>query len=408
MADLIASRGRFAATYTVVPAGLPIEAVAEATAAEQSSGTFVAVPGETPELIEGHGAERIIEHPTRDGAYAMTLSWPQASIDANVSMLYTTLVGNAMSFPTVTAMRLECIHLAPEFAACFPGPAFGVRGTRRLAGVEQRPLIGTIVKPSIGLSAAQTAALVQPLAAAGLDFVKDDELNSNPAHAPLLERVRAIQPVIDEAAHRTGRKLMYAYNITGSVEQMLRRHDAVLAAGGTCVMVNVNAVGLAGLQAVREHSALPIHGHPAGWGAFMRATDFGVSFGAYQMLTRLAGTDHMHVGSLASKFQLEEGLTAPVAARMCLERVAANADDRLLPAFSGGQTVRHLAPTLEQVGSDDFLYLAGGSMHTHPTSAAAGCIALFQACEAARTGIALEDAARMHSELRLALQGASS
>jgi ribulose-bisphosphate carboxylase large chain len=38
----------------------------------------------------------------------------------------------------------------------------------------------------------------------------------------------------------------------------------VLEAGGTCVMVSLNSVGLVGLEAVRRRASLPIHGHRNG------------------------------------------------------------------------------------------------------------------------------------------------
>ncbi len=46
-------------------------------------------------------------------------------------------------------------------------------------GVPSDPMIGTIVKPSVGLSAEQTAPLAIELAQAGIDFIKDDELQGN-------------------------------------------------------------------------------------------------------------------------------------------------------------------------------------------------------------------------------------
>ncbi len=52
--------------------------------------------------------------------------------------------------------------------------------------------------------------------------------------------------VINAHADRTGKKVMYAFNLTGEIDEMLRRHDQVVAAGGTCVMVSLNSVGLGG------------------------------------------------------------------------------------------------------------------------------------------------------------------
>src|SRR5256885_17038577 len=68
-----------------------------------------------------------------------------------------------------------------------------------------------------------------------------------------------------------------------------RRHDAVLAAGGSCVMVSINWVGFSAVEHLRRHSQLPIHGHRNGWGAFTRHGGLGFSFQAYQKLWRLAG-----------------------------------------------------------------------------------------------------------------------
>ena len=77
------------------------------------------------------------------------------------------------------------MELPDAFVAAHPGPRFGIAGTRELAGVHGRPVVGTIVKPSVGLSPDQTAALVKTLAEADIDFVKDDELMADPPHSPL-------------------------------------------------------------------------------------------------------------------------------------------------------------------------------------------------------------------------------
>ena len=52
-------------------------------------------------------------------------------------------------------------------------------GTRKLCGVFQRPIVGTIIKPSVGLTPRQTAEQVKILIESALDFIKDDELMSD-------------------------------------------------------------------------------------------------------------------------------------------------------------------------------------------------------------------------------------
>src|SRR5690606_16162705 len=126
----------------------------------------------------------------------------------------------------------------------YRGPQFGIRGTRKLIGVEGRPLIGTIIKPSVGLSPAETAILVKTLIEADIDFIKDDELMANPPHSPFEERVDAVLRVINDHAEATGKKVMYAFNITDELEAMHSHYDKVLRSGGTTVMMSLNSLGI--------------------------------------------------------------------------------------------------------------------------------------------------------------------
>jgi ribulose-bisphosphate carboxylase large chain len=150
--------------------------------------------------------------------------------------LLATVAGNLFELKQFSGLRLTDLRLPDAFRDAYPGPQFGVAGTRKLSGVERLPLVGTIVKPSVGFSPEQTAALVDQLAGAGIDFIKDDELQADGPHCPFDERVDAVMRVINDHASRTGKKVMFAFNLTGEIDEMRRRHDLVLAAGGTCVM----------------------------------------------------------------------------------------------------------------------------------------------------------------------------
>ena len=262
----------------------PSDKVAQVIAGEQSSGTFLSLPGETDELKERSRARVVridplapVLEPTLHSALVerrhhggvfhraeIEIAFPIDNVGANLTSLLATVAGNLFELGEVTSLRLLDLDLPPTYAAGFAGPGFGIDGTRRLAAVKERPLIGTIVKPSIGLTAQQTAELVDSLCAAGIDFIKDDELIADPPYAPFEQRLAAVMPVLHRHADRLGRMPMYAFNISGSIDEMLRRHDAVLHAGGTCVMVSVNWVGFAGVEHLRRHALLPIHGHRNG------------------------------------------------------------------------------------------------------------------------------------------------
>src|SRR5205807_2547284 len=98
--------------------------------------------------------------------------------------------------------------------------------------------------------------------------------------------------VLRAYADRTGKQVMYAFNITDDLDAMKRHHDTVLAERGNCVMVSLNSVGLVGVAALRRHSQVVIHGHRNGWGMLTRCPGLGIAFPAYQKLWRLAGVDH--------------------------------------------------------------------------------------------------------------------
>ena len=65
-----------------------------------------------------------------------------------------------------------------------------------------------------------------------MDFIKDDELQSDAPHSPFEARVEAVMQVVNRHREKTGRRVMVAFNLSGDVAQMLRRHDAVLERTG--------------------------------------------------------------------------------------------------------------------------------------------------------------------------------
>ena len=373
---------------------------AEIIAGEQSSGTFVPIPGEDAALkARALASYQIHAMPEQaDGTYLLELSWPLSNLGASLPNLLATVAGNLYELKPVESLRLLDISLPDEFAAAYPGPAFGIAGTRALAGVPQGPLIGTIIKPSVGLTAEATAGFVDQLCAAGVDFIKDDELQADGPACPFDERARLVMQVINRHADRSGKKVMYACNLTGELDEMKRRHDLVHALGGTCVMLSLQSVGLTGFSAFRQHAQLPVHGHRNGWGYLQQ----GWSYIAWQKLWRLAGADHLHVNGLANKFQ-EADASVVASARACLTPLFADKPCTVMPVFSSGQTVRQAPATWQAMQSPDLLFLAGGGLFAHPGGIAAGVTSLKQAWAAAMAGVSLEAAAKTQRELREAL-----
>lgn len=412
---------RIRARY-LVETPLDPAAVAEVMAGEQSCGTFTRVADETDALRERARAtvesitelapaelpalpnalleRRGVRGPWRRAR--IEISFPAANIGANLPTLAATVSGNLYDLGEVTGLRLEALQLPPAYRARFELPRAGIAGTRRATGVAEGALVGTIIKPNVGLSAGETAALVARLCAAGVDFIKDDEVCADPAHAPLAERVPAVMRVVRAHRERTGKQVMVAFNISDETDAMKRHADLVEREGGNCVMASLNWCGHAGIQTLRRHTGLALHGHRNGYGALSRHPLLGLSFQAYQTLWRLAGVDHMHVHGLQGKFSQPDGEVIE-SARDCFTPLAEGVDDRVMPAFSSGQWAGTVPATWSAIGSDDLLFMAGGGILAHPDGAAAGVTSIRQAWAAARAGIALADAARDRPELARAL-----
>lgn len=420
---MIAPPATLQATYLIETPLDPRE-VAEVLAGEQSSGTFVRVAGESDALrarsratvddveeLAALGAPSLPSswlqrhHPQGPWRRArVTVSFPLANIGHNLPALAATVAGNLYDLGESTGLRLQQLRIPAEFRARFERPRQGVAGTRAATGVADGPLVGTIIKPNVGLSAADTAALVGELCRAGVDFIKDDECCADPVHAPVAERIRAVMTAVRRHRDATGKRVMVAFHISDEHDAMLRHAELVQREEGSCVMVSLNWVGLSSLQALRRHTDLAIHGHRNGYGMWSRHRALGIDFQPYATLWRLAGVDHMHVHGLAGKFAQDDDEVVQ-SARDCLRPLAdaTDAADVVMPAFSSGQWAGTLAPTLDAVPSADLMFMCGGGILAHPMGPAAGVSSVRQAWHAWRQGQSLQDAAMAQPELRAAL-----
>ncbi len=402
---------RIHATY-LIETPHDVEKAAAVLAGEQSSGTFVAVPGETEELKTRFAARvENIEHletvaqPSMPGDLGVgnsfnrakvVVSWSIENFELNVPTMISTLQGNLYELKQFTGLKLDDFELPTIFKDHFIGPKYGMAGTKKLASVgSERPMIGTIIKPSVGLTPENTAAIVKELIEAGIDFIKDDELMSSTANSPFTKRVHTVMRVINDFADKTGKKVMYAFNITGDLDEMRSHYDTIVGAGGTCAMISVNSVGWAGVKKMAEIGKLSIHGHRNGWGMLNRHPMFGINFPAYSKLWRLAGVDQFHVNGIDNKFwESNESVVRSI--KSCLTPFLS--DKLILPVVSSGQWGGQAFDTYKLTQTTDLLYMAGGGIMAHPSGPAGGVRALHQAWEGAVNGISLQEAASKYKE----------
>ncbi|QRM47076.1 3-oxo-isoapionate-4-phosphate decarboxylase OiaX [Rhizobium sp. BG4] len=401
-------------TYRIETPG-SIEAMAEKIASDQSTGTFVPVPGETEELKARVAARVLAIRPLQD---AKAPGWPEVAeghgplkradvdiafpldaIGTDLSALMTIAIGGVYSIKGMTGIRIVDLKLPPEFKGAHPGPQFGIPGSRRLTGVEGRPIIGTIVKPALGLRPHETAELVGELIQSGVDFIKDDEKLMSPAYSPLKDRVEAIMPLILDHEQKTGKKVMYAFGIShADPDEMMRNHDLVLKAGGNCAVVNINSIGFGGMSFLRKRSGLVLHAHRNGWDILTRNPATGMDFRVYQQFWRLLGVDQFQINGIRVKYwEPDESFVASFKA---VSTPLFDAADCPLPVAGSGQWGGQAPETYQRTGrTTDLLYLCGGGIVSHPGGPAAGVRAVQQAWQAAVADIPLDVYAKDHPEL---------
>jgi ribulose 1,5-bisphosphate carboxylase large subunit-like protein len=405
-------------TYRIETPGDP-HALATKIASDQSTGTFVALAQET-ETLKARAAARVIE--VRDlpplefpsipqvelggGPFRRAeavIEFPFEAVGTDLAALMTIALGGVYSIKGFSGIRAVGMKLPDAFAGVYPGPQFGIAGSQKLTGVFGRPIIGTIVKPALGLLPEQTAELVRDLVHAGVDFIKDDEKLASPPYSSLEARVRAIMPIILDHEQRTGKKVMYAFGISDTdPEEMQRKHDVVAAAGGNAAVININSVGFGGFLYLRKRSRLVLHAHRNGWDLLTRHPGLGMDFSVYQQFWRLLGVDQFQINGIGAKYwEPDESF---VRSFHDLAQPIFADQDRPLPVVCSGKWGGQAPGTWRRTGRTlDLMYLCRGGVVSHPGGPAAGVLAVQQAWQAAVAGVHLEDYAKEHPELAQSL-----
>ncbi len=399
-------------TYRIETAG-SIEKLAAKIASDQSTGTFVDLPGETEELKNRVAARvetiRLLpdakqpSFPTNErGPFRradVDISFPLDAIGTDLTALMTIAIGGVYSIKGMSGIRIVDMQLPADFKGIYPGPQFGVKVSRKLTSVYDRPIIGTIIKPALGLRPHESAAMVRDVVEAGVDFVKDDEKLMSPDYSPLSDRVKAIMPIILDHEQRTGKKCMYAWGISATdPDEMMRNHDLVLKAGGNCAVININSIGMGAMLYLRKRSGLVLHAHRNGWDILTRHPGLGMDFKVYQQFWRLLGVDQFQINGIGVKYW--EPDDSFIESFKAVSKPLFSDNDCPLPVAGSGQWGGQAPETFQRTGRTvDLMYLCGGGIVSHPGGAAAGVKAVKQAWVAAVQNIPLDVYARDHPEL---------
>lgn len=328
------------------------------------------------------------------------LNWEEAAFPG----LWLTMIGGGThALLAYEKSRLLDFKLPDNVLSYFPGPALGVDGTRQwLQATDDELLIGTIVKPTAGLTPQEVADICYQAAIGGVRFIKDDEKMLNPSYCPLKARVQAVSAALQRAADKTGRRVLYAPHITTTPEHLLDNAHIALENGATAVMVNFFATGFNAIASLRRQldATIPIYAHCGGKEALGRAPGQGVDPVAIARFVRLLGADYFRVSAVGGYLVGSEASEVKQLAQVMSEPLTGIKD--MMTVVSGGLNPKTLGFNLAIFGHRA-LMLAGTGITTHPLGINAGSLALQQAAAAFKNGITLSDYARTHEELRVIL-----
>ena len=383
-------------SFYVEPEGISLQEAAGGVAAESSVGTWTELTTEKPYV------KRLAAHVYEIEGNAIKIAYPIELFEpANMPNILSSVAGNVFGLKALKNLRLLDIHFPKALLGSFKGPAFGIAGIRNLLKIPTRPLVGTIIKPKLGLKTIDHAKVAYEAWSGGCDVVKDDENLSSQTFNPFEERLSQTLESRDKAQQETGERKVYMVNITAETNLMLKRAEAVVAQGGEYVMVDILTTGWSALQTLRDQNfKLVIHAHRAGHAAFTKNQQHGIAMRPIATVARVIGVDQLHVGTVVGKMsetkaEVLENIDACKSSMGNLKPV--------LPVASGGIHPRLVPPLLETFGNDVVIQ-AGGGIHGHPDGTVAGSKAMRQAVDAILKGMTLEDYAKTHSELNVALE----
>ncbi|MHA1733808.1 MAG: RuBisCO large subunit C-terminal-like domain-containing protein [Promethearchaeota archaeon] len=398
------------ATYIAQsPKGIDAMFMAQALAIEQSTGTWVNVPAETPEQRRKHVAKVIGIWSIPDYEYevprevkarqgVLQIAYPM-NFKPQIPMLFTTVVGNiSMGGP----IKLVDVRFPKKFLDEFKGPKFGDVGIRKLLGVPERPLLNNMIKPCVYTDPKIGAQLAYEAAVGGCDVIKDDELLADVDFNPIAERVTRFMEAIDRADSEKGEKTLYTVNITDRVKRVFELADLVQEHGANAIMVNHIAVGYSVLRELAEDPSVkvPILGHMDAAGALYEDPWSGISSQlVLGKLARLAGADSLVYPAPYGKAPYLEDKFKATTRTMVMPMGHLK---RTLPMPSGGITAGLVEKVVKAIGTNVMIG-SGGGIHAHPDGAEAGARAFRQAIDAVMAGVPVRQAAKEHKELGVAL-----
>jgi len=382
-----------------VTTDLPIEKAAEAIAAEQSTGTWTGISTLDEDVFRNYGGK--VVDIKGDIVY---IAFPEEDFcieNGGVPQILSIIAGNLFGLEALHGVRLEDVEFPSGIMKKYKGPKFGADGLRKILDRPEKPLVGTIVKPKIGLSPKDTAKYVYEAGSGGLTNSKDDETLVDQKFCPIEARTKAIAEALDKLKEE-GHRMVHAVNVSTNGERIVQLAEDVQSWGAKQIMVDVITCGFAAVQALAEdpNIKVPIHVHRTMHGAFTKDPHHGVAMLPITKLVRMCGGDALHIGTLGAGKMVGNVKGDHDSLDACLNR--SGGYKNMMPVCSGGVYPGVIAGMVRASGFNVQIQ-AGGGVAGHPGGVRKGAMGMCQAVDAAFKGIDVFEYAKDHPELKTAL-----
>ncbi|GAF75840.1 unnamed protein product, partial [marine sediment metagenome] len=330
----------------------------------------------------------------------------------NLPEILSSIGGNIFGMKSVKGLLWEDITIPKKMLKSFKGPRYGIKGLRKKFKIKNRPFVGTIVKPKVGLTPSEHARVAYESWIGGCDIVKDDENLTSQNFNEFKKRFLFTTALRKKAEKETRNKKAYLVNCTAEVEEMKKRIKFVEDNGGNYIMLDILTLGWGGLQTARNFTKLPIHAHRAGHAMFDRNPNHGMTMEIIAQLARMVGVDTLHIGAVVGKMtggkdeilhiekEIESDFTKKTKGHLEQKWFGIK---KVLGVASGG-VYPGIAGEIIKIMGNDIVLQAGGGIHGHPKGTRTGAIAMRQVVDATLKKISLKEYSKTHEELKLALE----
>jgi ribulose-bisphosphate carboxylase large chain len=396
--------------YKITPArGLSLKRVSEEVAGESSIGTWTNI-GTMKKSIAKKLSPKI--YYISEKSKTVRIAYPIELFElGNVPEIISSIGGNIYGMKSVKGLLWEDLKIPEKMLRSFKGPKYGINGLRRIMKIPNRPFLGTIIKPKVGLNEKEHAKVAYEAWIGGCDLIKDDENLTSQSFNHFKKRFLLTIKACRKAEKETGEKKVYLINCTAETEEMKKRIKFVEKNKGNYIMLDILTLGWGALQTARNFTKLPIHAHRAGHAMFDRNPNHGMSMEVIAEFARMIGVDTLHIGTIYGKMtgsksevmhiekEIEEQFTPQT--KKNLEQKWHNIKP-VLGVASGGVYPGIVDKMIKAMGNN-IVIQAGGGIHWNPRGTRYGAMGMRQAIDAVMKKIPLKEYAKTHRELKEAL-----